>query len=319
MSADFIQDNSITDRFDVVIVGAGPAGLTAGIYCSRFSLDTLIIDKNPGAGQLAVIDFIENYPGFEDGISGFDLLNKMRQQAERFGVRFVDAEVVDIDIQNLTSITDEGKRFFSKAVILATGSKPKPLGVKGENELLGKGVSYCATCDGPLFRGKEIVVVGGGDSAVGEAIFLSKFARGLKLIHRRDKLRAAAILQERLFNNKNVKVIWNSVVTEICGKEEVSAVKIMDVNTKAVSNISADGVFIFVGTIPNTEFLKGKLELDRDGFIITDHNTQTSVKGIYACGDVRSKPLRQIVTACAEGAQAAFSCYHYIEEILKRV
>ncbi|MFH1847833.1 MAG: thioredoxin-disulfide reductase [Candidatus Omnitrophota bacterium] len=302
------------NQYDVIIIGAGPAGLTAGIYAARSNLKTLIMEKSMAGGQLMVIDLIENYPGFEDAVSGFDLVEKMKKQAERFGAGFLDEEAADVDTDNLVVSTSAGEKYSAGAIIIATGARPTKLGVKGEAELLGRGVSYCATCDGPLFKNKEVVVVGGGNAAVGEAIYLTRFAGKVTLIHRRDQLRAAAILQERAQKNDKIDIKWSSVVVEILGGDRVSGVRIKNLKTLEESDISAEGVFLYVGVEPYSGFLHKKIDTDDKGFIITDEEMRTSSRGIFACGDVRKKSLKQIITACSEGAIAAFSCQHFIEE-----
>lgn len=312
-------------KYDVVIIGAGPAGLTAGIYCCRAGLETLILEKITVGGQLLMYgDLIENYPGFENGISGLELIEKMRRQAERFGVKFKSGEVIKIGARSqgpgtrgenkiFQVSTAGGEEYFGKAVIIATGATPKKLGIKGETEFTGKGVSYCAVCDGPLFKDKEVVVVGGGDTAVGEAIYLTRFVKKLTLIHRRGTLRAAKILQERLSDNKKVGIRWDCTVMQILGNNRVTGIKIKNVKTGKEDEISASGVFIFVGIEPGANFLKDDIELDDRGFIITKDNMETSRHGVFACGDVRKNLLKQVITSCAEGAQAAYSCCHYIE------
>jgi len=307
-----------TSNYDVVIIGAGSAGLTAGIYCARAGLKTLALEKLGVGGQLLKIDSIENYPGFPEGVTGFELLERMMKQAKKFGVEISNEEVSKIDTKNAAMFvisTSAGKEHNTSSVIVATGWKPKKLGIKGETELQGKGVSYCATCDGPLFKNKEVVVIGGGDTAVGEAIFLTRFAKKVTLIHRRDKLRATKILQDRFLSKKNAQVEWGSVAARIEGTDKVTGVMVKNVKSGKEKLIQAEGVFLFVGIDPNTAFLKDKLALDEKGFIITDEHMKTSIDGIYACGDVRRNILKQIVTACSDGAIAAYSCWHYIEGI----
>lgn len=304
-------------KYDVIIIGAGASGLAAGIYASRARLKTLILEKIAVGGQLVMIDDVENYPGFPKGVNGFELVENMRAQAQRFGAEFVTAEASDIKYLVSDSMFQvkamPAGEYYANAVIIAAGASPKRLGIKGEMEFQGRGVSYCATCDGPLFKDKEIVVVGGGDTAIGEAIYLTRFAKKVVVVHRRDSLRATKILQERLLETKNVEVKWNSAPTEIFGKDRVYAIKIKDVKTSTESQIKIDGVFVFIGLEPNTDFLKDKLKLDKNGFIITDEDMKTSVEGVYACGDVRKNPLKQIVTSCSEGAIAAYSSCRYLE------
>jgi len=307
----------MTKECDVLIIGAGPAGLTAGIYSGRAGLRTLILEKTAAGGQILKADIVENYPAFPDGISGFELMEKMKNQAEKFGVEFISVEARELRAHSSKLIvvhTNEAATYSAKAVILATGANPKALGIKGEAELTGRGVSYCATCVGPIFRDKEVVVVGGGDSAVGEALYLTRFVKKLTLIHRRDALRAAKILQEKLVKNDRVEIRWDSVPEEILGGPRVSGIKIKNVKTGKEEHISCDGIFIYVGVEPNTYFLKDKIKLDGKKFVVTNENMETSQKGVFACGDGRKNALKQVVTACAEGALAAYSCLRYIEE-----
>lgn len=307
-------------EYDVVIIGGGPAGLTAGIYCARSGLKTLILEKTVYGGQILKTDTVENYPGFPEGISGFELIEKMKGQAERFGVELANGEAKRVEGRGARASerevdADSGEKYCCKAVIIAAGAGPKRLGIKGEAKFTGKGVSYCAACDGPLFKGQDIVVVGGGDTAVGEAVYLARFARKLTLLHRRDSLRASKILQDRLLNDRKVKIMWNCAATEILGTDRVDGVKINDIKTGREEEILAGGVFIYVGLAPNTNFMEGKFSLDDKGFIVTDERMRTSVEGVFACGDARKNHFKQVVTACAEGATAAHSCWHYIQEL----
>jgi len=303
--------------FDVIIIGGGPAGLTAGIYTSRARLKSLLIEKALTGGQIATIDLVENYPGFDEGISGSELSQKMEKQARRFGLEIIQGAVrkisLDGKIKKITLEEDKGE-YEAKSVIISTGAHPKPLGVEGEDKLRGRGVSYCATCDGALFRGEKIAVIGGGDSAVEEAIFLTRFAEIVYVIHRRDQLRATKIAQERAFSNPKIKFIWNSIVKKIEGEDSVTALLIKDVRTEKETTLDVQGVFIYVGYNPNTDFLKGILNLNGNNYIITDENMATSVPGIFAAGDVRAKTLKQIATAVGDGAIAAISAEKYIEE-----
>jgi thioredoxin reductase (NADPH) len=303
-------------EYDIIIIGGGPAGLTAGLYTARSKMKTLLLEKMACGGQAALAWTIENYPGFPEGISGAELMERIRKQAERYGLEIERGKVVKVNLsakkdEKLIE-TEEGKEYRAKALIVATGTRPRKLGVPGEERLTGKGISYCATCDGPLFKNKEIVVVGGGDSAVEEALFLSKFAEKVTLIHRREKLRATKTLQERAISNPKLEFLWESTVTEILGETEVEAVKVRNMETGKELILEAKGVFVYIGTLPNSEFLKGIVEMDDGGFIITDENMETSINGIYACGDVRKKLLKQIVTACGEGATAGFSAGQYV-------
>jgi len=307
------------NEFDIAIIGGGPAGLTAGLYAARARMDTIIVEKMMFGGQAAITETIENYPGFPGGIAGADLTNKMKEQAAKFGLGFIDAEVKAIKRhetgnKGFTIITDE-RELFTRALIIATGADPQKLEVPGESEYEGRGVSYCATCDGPFFRDQDIVVVGGGDTAVEEGLFLTKFGSKVTLVHRRDRLRATKVLQERALANPKLDFAWGSVVTEIVGENSVEGVKIKNVKTGEEKVLPARGVFVFVGIKPNTNFLQGQVEIDKSGYVITDENMQSSVSGIYACGDARKKLLRQVVTACGEGATAAFSAQHYVEQL----
>ncbi len=298
--------------YDVVIIGGGPAGLTAGIYAKRAMLNALLLEKMGVGGQIIVTDLVENFPGFQE-ISGAELAGKFEQHARKFGLETKSMiEVMSIEDRGKTKVvkTNEGE-FETKTVIITTGTTPKKLGAKGELELIGRGVSYCATCDGFFFRDKTVVVVGGGDSAITEAIFLTKMAKKVIVVHRRDKLRAEKINQEHAFANPKISFVWDSVVEKIAGKHIVEKVMVRNVKTKAVSEIKTDGVFIYVGLIPNTGF--ADVKKDEWGFIITDDCRETSVKGIFAAGDCRVTPLRQIATAVGDGAIAAVAAERYIE------
>ncbi|MFH1678091.1 MAG: thioredoxin-disulfide reductase [Candidatus Omnitrophota bacterium] len=302
--------------YDLIIIGSGPAGYTAGIYCGRGGLKTLIIESFSPASQLASADFIENYPGFPEGISGFGLMERLKKQAENFGLDFYNGRVDNIipegKDENTWQVKTQDKAYRSLAVILAVGARPKQLGVEGEEGFIGKGVSYCAVCDGAFFKDKDIIVVGGGDSAVSEALYLTRFARKVFLLHRRDRLRAVFGLSQKAKDNKNIEILWNSVITQIYGKDKVQGVSLKNVVNQTQSRLDCGGVFISIGYIPNTDFLSGLVKLDALGYIITDQAMRTSIPGIFACGDCRVKPLRQVVTACGDGATAAFSAIEYI-------
>ncbi len=306
-----------TKPYDLIIIGGGPAGLTAGIYAARETLNVLLLEKSITGGIPAMVDFIENYPGFPDGISGMELMQKMRTQADRFKLQveeFSEVECITPDKQ-IFRITTENKQYLSRAVIIASGGVPRKLEVPGEQEFSGRGVSYCATCDGPLFRDADIIVVGGGNAAVQEALYLTKFARQVTLIHRRNQLRAQPILQERAFHNEKIKIAWDSVVANIFGGDQVEGVTIRNVKSGEKINLPAQGVFIFIGWLPNTGFVKELLALDDEGHIITDENMQTSVPGIFAIGDVRSKPFRQIANAVGDGVIGALAASKYLESL----
>jgi len=306
--------------YDAIIIGGGPAGLTAGIYLSRARMNTLLIEKALPGGQVILTEVIENYPGFPHGIAGPELMQKMEEQAVGFGLKIEYGEVEEIRIKEgkkdkVRIVKINNKEYKTLTIILASGAEASKLEVPGEEELRGRGVSYCATCDAPFFKDQKIVVVGGGDTAIEEALYLTKFVREVTIIHRRDRLRATKILQERVFANKKINFAWDSVVTKILGNEKVEAVLVQNKKTGEEREISCQGVFVFMGNIPNSKFLKELVELGKKGYILTDDNMMTSQEGIYACGDVRRKLLRQVVTACGEGATAAFAAQKYIEEL----
>jgi len=300
--------------YDCIIIGGGPAGLTAGIYTSRARLKTLLIESFSVPCQAVTADHIENYPGFPEGINGFELVEKFKKQAEKFGTEFIVSEVKSIKENNPGwQVITEDKSYIARSVIIASGASPKKLNIPGEDKFRGRGVSYCGTCDGALFKDKEVIVAGGGDTALEEAIFLTRFAKKVTVIHRRNALRGTKILQERAAANKKIEFVWDAVISEILGVAKVLAVKVKNVKTGAEKDLSCDGVFIFVGYMPNTAFLKDLLPLDESGYIIAEDTCLISKPGIFACGDCRKKLLRQVVTACGEGATAAFSCQHYLE------
>ncbi|MFX4260666.1 thioredoxin-disulfide reductase [Pelotomaculum propionicicum] len=305
------------DKRDLVIIGGGPAGLSAGIYAARASIDTVLLERGVPGGLVISTHLIENYPGFSEGISGPDLMIQMENQARRFGVDISSANVqrIEIDERKFTLLTDHGG-IETGAIILATGVQPQLLGVKGEKELIGRGVSYCATCDGAFFRGKKVAVVGGGDAAVEEAIFLTRFAEKVYIIHRRGELRATKIVQHRAFQNPKIEFIWHGVVDQILGTNSVEGINVRDVRDNSKSLLAVDGVFIYIGSTPNSFLLKEHVKTDDKGYIITDENMLTSQKGIYAAGDVRQKLLRQVVTAVADGAIAAVAAEKYLAEII---
>jgi thioredoxin reductase (NADPH) len=306
------------DAFDVAIVGAGPGGMTAAIYCARARLGTVVLERNTAGGIMAITERIENYPGFPEGITGFELAEKMKQQAAQFGTDLREiTTVAALDRQpdgSWVVVTDE-ERIAAKAVILSPGVEARKLGVPGEAEFLGRGVSYCATCDGALYRDKEVVVIGGGDSAVEEGLFLAKFASAVHVIHRRDQLRAAKIAQERAFANARMHFIWNSQVRRIVGETKVEAVDYQNVLDKSVTTLPASGVFFYVGQLPNTQFLEGVVDLDGVGYVLTDEHLRTSQPGVFACGDARAGLIKQIANAVGEGALAAIEAEKYLDTL----
>ncbi len=300
--------------YDLVIAGGGPAGLTAGLYAARAMLRTFLLEKMAPGGQAATTFHIENYPGFPDGIPGPDLAQAMENQAKKFGLAVTYGEVKKISSRDpLWEVEYDDRKVLAKAVIAASGVEPRKLGIPGEETLRGRGVSYCATCDGPFFKAQEIGVVGGGDSAVEEALYLTRFASKVYLIHRRNALRAEKIIQERAFQNPKIEILWDTVVTRVLGDSEVEGLELQDVKSKALRRLKVGGVFFYVGWLSNTGFLKGTANLDEQGYIITDDRMATSAPGLFAAGDVRKKLLRQVATAVGDGAMAAFAAGHYIE------
>lgn len=299
--------------YDMIIIGGGPGGYTAALYAARAGLDTVVLEKLSVGGQMALTEQIDNYPGFEDGIDGFELAEKMQRQAERFGARTEYAEVYKLDLTAQPKIaeTSEGI-FYGKTVILATGANPRELGVAREKELVGRGIAYCAACDGMAYRGKTVVVVGGGNSAAAAALLLSRIAKKVIVVHRRNTLRATKIYHESLLKAENVEFRWNSVVTELLYEDRLTGIRLADVTSGGASIVECDGVFISVGRKPATELVSGQLELDEGGYVAAGEMTQTNIPGVYAVGDVRTKPLRQVVTAVADGAMAV----HMAEEFL---
>ncbi|MCI5147162.1 MAG: thioredoxin-disulfide reductase [Candidatus Electrothrix sp. AR3] len=300
--------------YQLIIVGGGPAGLTAGMYAARGRVKTLLIEKGATGGQVLVTDWVDNYPGFNDGITGFDLVDKITAHADRFGLekKFAVVESLDLAGDFKTVTLDSGEQLTSQTIILCTGAKPRQIAVPGEVELQGKGVSYCATCDGPFYRDQEIAVVGGGNTAIQEAIHLTKFAKKVTVIHRRDSLRATAILQEKAFAEDKINFIWDAHVKEIIGTDEVKELSISH-NNGSTSTLAVTGIFILIGIVPNNEALPlEQLEVDEGGFVVTDNEMCTQLPGVYAAGDIRSKNFRQIINAAGEGATAELSAEHYL-------
>ncbi len=300
----------------IIIIGSGPAGLTAALYTARANLEPLVFSGNLLGGQISLTSEVENYPGFPEGTTGPELVTFMQTQAERFGARIEFDEVTGVDFRNGSPFTIETHSgvFQADAVIVTTGASARKLGVPGETEMVGKGVSYCATCDGFFFRGKEVVVVGGGDSALEEGIFLTRFANSVKIIHRRDELRAGEHLKEKAMSNEKISFIWDSVVTEISGKEKVEAVQLRNTKTGEVSSLPTDGVFVFIGHLPNSSLFTGQLDMDEAGYVITDNRMKTSVEGIFAAGEIQDHIYRQIATSVGQGTAAAMMAERWLED-----
>lgn len=300
-------------QYDVIIIGGGPGGYTAALYAARANLSVLVLEKFSPGGQMATTDMVENYPGFVEGINGFELGMQMKQGAERFGVKTKLAEVRSADLEANPKVVNTAKESFeAKTVILATGAFPRELGLSNESSLRGRGVSYCATCDGMFYKGKTVVIVGGGNTAVADAIFLAKICKKVYLVHRRDELRASKTYMAALEKTENIEFVWSSEVVEIQAEQFVTGVKVRSKKDGAERDIACDGVFVAVGNIPNTDLIKGQITLDEAGYVLSDETTKTNIEGVFAVGDMRAKPLRQIVTAVADGAVAA----KYAEEFI---
>ncbi len=309
------KENDDRHVYDMVIVGGGPGGYTAALYAARAGLDAVVLEKLSAGGQMAQTHQIDNYPGFPDGVEGWELAQHMQRQAERFGAKTVIAQVTGVDLSvNPKKIETSEGTMFAKTVVLATGANPRELGVAQEKELVGRGVAYCAACDGMFYRGKTVVVVGGGDTAATDALLLSRIARKVYLVHRRDTLRATKIYHEQLEKAENVEFCWDSVVAEILHGEKVTGIRVRNVKNGEEREIAAEGVFISVGRKPATELFAGQVELDAGGYIVAGETTVTSVPGVFAVGDVRTKGLRQVVTAVADGALAVHSAEEYLAE-----
>jgi thioredoxin reductase (NADPH) len=301
--------------YDTIIIGGGPAGLSAGLYAARSKMDTLIIERAEFGGQVATTNEIDNYPGSIEDCTGASLSLRMKQQAEEFGTQFVKEEVSEVELEgDIKVIKCMKETYKAKTIIIATGAYPRLGGFKNEAQLRGKGVSYCATCDADFFTDLDIVVLGGGDSAIAEAIYLAKFGETVTVIHRRDELRAAKSLQEKAFNNPKIKFVWDTVVEEAKGEEVLEGLVLKNIKTGEVSDLKADGCFVFVGYLPISELFKGKISMTDRGDIITDEEMRTNIPGVYAAGDIRKKLLRQVITAAADGAIAATHAEHYIEK-----
>lgn len=301
------------NTYDVIIIGGGPGGYTAALYAARANLSTLVIEKFAPGGQMATTDIVENYPGFVDGINGFDLGMQMKKGAERFGVKTKLAEVKSVELFSNPKVIKTAKDTFeAKTVILALGASPRELGLENERNLRGRGVSYCATCDGMFYRDKTVVIVGGGNTAVADAIFLAKICKKVYLVHRRDELRASKTYMEALENTENIEFVWSSEVVEIMAEQTVSGVKIKSRKDDSIREVACDGVFVAIGNVPNTDLIRGQVELDEAGYVSADETTKTNIPGVFAVGDMRQKPLRQIVTAVSDGAVAS----KYAEEFI---
>ncbi len=302
-------------NYDVIIIGAGPAGLSAAVYAARGEMKTVVFDKGIEGGQMNLTDEIENYPGFEKVVTGYEMGMKMKAQAEKFGTQFKYEEITAVSLDGYCKVVETTKaKYRAKALIIATGASPRRLNVPGEERLTGRGVSYCAVCDGALYRGKTVAVIGGGDSAVEEAMYLTKFAKKVYLIHRREQLRAEKVIQNRAFTNKKIEFIWNTVVNEVEGDPVVSGLKLFNRKEDKNTYLKVDGVFIYVGILPNNNLFESRIELNEAGFVTTNSLMQTNLPGVYVAGDLREKPLRQVVTAAADGAIAGWSAEKWIEE-----
>lgn len=301
--------------YDMIIIGGGPAGYTAALYAARAGLDAVLIEKAGAGGQMALTDVIDNYPGFDEGIDGFTLGMKMKNGAERFGVKTILEQVNSVDFKNdVKAVNTAGKTYFAKTVVVSTGADPNELGVKNEREYIGKGIHYCAHCDGRFYKDKTVMVVGGGNTAVADALFLARFAKKVYVVHRRDTFRAEKILVDPLLHAENVEVLWNSVPVEFTAEKRISGALIKNIVTNQEIKVHVDGVFVSIGRKPVTYFLEGSVSLDDKGYIIADETCRSSVDGVYAVGDVRTKPLRQIITAAADGAVAVHFAVEYLAE-----
>ncbi len=303
--------------YDVIIIGGGPAGYTAALYAARANLSAMVIEKFAPGGQMATTEIVENYPGFVEGINGFELGMQMKKGAERFGVKTKLAEVKSVELDKNPKLIHTAKDTFqAKTIILALGAYPRELGLPNERNLRGRGVSYCATCDGMFYKDKTVVIVGGGNTAVADAIFLAKICKKVYLVHRRDELRASKTYMESLEKTENIEFIWSSEVVEILADEFVTGVKVKSHKDDSIRMVACDGLFVAIGNVPNTELIKGQVELDEAGYVPADESTRTNIPGVFAVGDMRNKPLRQIVTAVADGAVASKYAEEYIDSNL---
>lgn len=298
---------------DLIIVGGGIAGLTAGIYAQRGGLDSILFEKMFSGGQAATTYLIENYPGFVEPISGPEFADRLEKHAKKFGLPIFYDEVVELNLdKKIKKVVTNEKSYEAKTVILAMGGQPRTLGIPNEERFRGKGISYCATCDGFFYEGKKVAVVGGGDTALSDAIYLSRYAKKVYLIHRRNEFRGSKTLQDRVFEKDNIEVIWNGIVTDILADGKVKGIIVQDVPSKEETRLEVDGLFVAIGIVPNNELVQGKVEMTESGFIISDENMRTSEDGVFVAGDLRQKPLRQLITAAADGALAATSAQDYV-------
>jgi len=299
---------------NVIIVGSGPAGLTAAIYTARADLNPLMIEGYQSGGQLMLTTEVENFPGYPNGVQGPEMMADLRKQAERFGTRFITKDVTQVNFSKSPFIVEiAGERFEAKSIIISTGASARLLGLPNEKRLMGKGVTTCATCDGAFFRGMEVAIVGGGDSSMEEAIFLTKFASQVTVIHRRDHLRASKIMQDRAFANPKIKFIWDTVVEDVMGEKEVEGLKLKNLKTGEPSALKVAGLFVAIGHDPNTQLFKGQIAMDENAYILTQNGTRTNIPGVFACGDVQDHTYRQAITAAGSGCMAAIDCERYLE------
>jgi len=304
---------------NVIIIGSGPAGLTAALYTARANLEPLVFTGNEIGGQVSITNEVENYPGFPEGLTGPELVEKFQKQAERFGARVEYAEVTEVDLDvHPFRVRSYDSEHEAKAIIVATGASARKLGVPGEVDFTGRGVSYCATCDGFFFRNKDVVVVGGGDSALEEGVFLTKFASRVRIIHRRDQLRAGFALQERAKRNEKIEFVWDTIVTEIHGNGAVESVQVKNVKTGEISTLNTEGVFVYIGHYPNSQLFEGVLDMDEHGYLTTDRLTRTSLPGVFAAGEITDSVFRQVVTSAGEGCKAAIQVERYLAELEDR-
>jgi thioredoxin reductase (NADPH) len=309
-----VNKSTGAERINMLIIGSGPAGLSAALYAARANLNPVLLTGMELGGQVSLTHIVENYPGFPEGIGGSELVELFQKQAERFGaiVKFDTAIEVDLS-KHPFSVATYNTEYIADALIVSTGATPRHLGINGETELTGRGVSYCATCDGWFFKEKDVVVVGGGDSALEEALFLTRYANSVTIIHRRDELRAGALLQKRAASNPKIKYIWDTILTEIIGEDAVSGVESKNVKTGEITKLATDGVFIFIGHLPNNDLFKDQLEMDDLGYLVVDAHMQTNVPGVYAAGEIADPIFRQVITSAGMGAAASMQAIHFIE------